>query len=235
MTADFKQKIQLVLLAGIVIAGARTGYILYERHAERVEPATTAAAPLNPDYYVTPKKLHPYDVKSARQLTEQPVWVREGYYYTYYPYDPARKSVEFAHPAGLLGPLEKLQIKDVVTAPTPGEPGQKQVMATFERSGESYAFPIGMEQDGNFRIDSDDILYIQDPHELYKHWPPEIWQAIDSHQVKPGMNELQVSFAIGYGTLESSGDSRTLKYPNGGQPITITYEDGKAAQIKPGH
>ena len=42
------------------------------------------------DYYVTPKKLRPYDLKSAHQLTEQPVWVKVGYYHTYYPYNAAR-------------------------------------------------------------------------------------------------------------------------------------------------
>ena len=39
----------------------------------------------NADYYVTPKKLYPYDLKSAQQLTQQPVWMKEGYRYTYYP------------------------------------------------------------------------------------------------------------------------------------------------------
>src|SRR5882762_6224836 len=57
---------------------------------------------------------------------------------------------------------------------------------------------------------------IEDPHELYKHWPPDIWGAIDQHQVKLGMNELQVDFALGMGVLDHSGDSavKTAHYAN---------------------
>ena len=87
-----KQKIQVILIAAIAIAAVRTGYVLYGRHAEtNKEVQQQAAPPLNPDYYVTPRKLHPYDLKSARELTQQPVWVKEGYRYAYYPYNPATR------------------------------------------------------------------------------------------------------------------------------------------------
>ena len=50
------------------------------------------------------------------------------------------------------------------------------------------------------------------------------------------MNELQASFAIGVGIPEGSGDygSRTLHYANGGKPVTITFENDKAVEIKTG-
>jgi hypothetical protein len=233
MTADANRKIHLILLAGIVVTGLRTAYIFYERHEENTEQVRKPPPPLlNPDYYVVPKKLYPYDLKSARQLTQQPVWVKVGYYYTYYPY--ARHRADFAHAAGLLLPLEKLQIKDVVTDVTPGSPDQRQVMAVFDQAGKTYAFPIGMEKEGDFKVYSDDMLFIQDPHQLYKHWPQGVWQAVDQHQAKPGMNELQVGFAIGFGVPEGSDDPRIVDYPNGGKPLRITYENGKAAEIKPG-
>ena len=162
-----------------------------------------------------PKKLRPYDVKSARQLTEQAVWVKEGYRYTYYPFDPARKKSDFSNGAGLLLPLEKLSVKNVVLDASPGSPDQRQVMAVFEKDGKSYAFPIRSTQAGEFQIYSDEMLFIQDPHDLYKHWPADIWSAIDNHQVKPGMNELQADFAIGMGMPDKSGDSsvRNTAYP----------------------
>ena len=70
---EVKRKIQLALALAIAVAAIRTGYVLYERHASsKKETQAQAAPPLNPDYYVTPKKLHPYDLKSARELTEQP-------------------------------------------------------------------------------------------------------------------------------------------------------------------
>jgi hypothetical protein len=80
------------------------------------------------------------------------------------------------------------------------------------------------------------MLFIQDPHELYNHWPSDVWSAIDQHQVKPGMSELQADFAVGIGIPESSsGESgnRTLNYPNGGNPLSVTYRDDKATLIKP--
>jgi hypothetical protein len=230
MTSETKQKIQLFLVVALLVAGVRTAYIFYERWAPE---KPSAAPPLNPDYYVVPKKLYPYDLKSARQLSEQPVWVKEGYRYSYYPYRHGR--ADFSHEAGQLLPLEKLEIKDVVTDVTPGSPDERQIMAVFEQDGQSYAFPIGSIRQGNYRIYSDEMLYIQDPHQLYQHWPPEIWQAIDQHQVMPGMSELQVDFSIGFGLLEGSGlsDARTLNYPNGGKPLRITFRDGKAAEIQP--
>ena len=50
------------------------------------------------------------------------------------------------------------------------------------------------------------------------------------------MNELQVSFAIGLGIPEGSGDSgdKTVDYANGGKPLSITYRNGKVAEIQPG-
>ena len=145
-------------------------------------------------------------------MTRQPVWIREGYRFTYYPY---AGHTDFQHPAGTLGPIEKLDIKDVVVDRAPDSGSDKQVMAIFEKDGKRFAFPIGVVANGDYKIYSDDILFIQDPHELYKHWPAEVWKLIDAHQMQPGMNELQASFAIGMGAPEGSGMSnpRIVDYP----------------------
>lgn len=238
MTQDTKKKIQLALAVVIVISGARAGYILYQRHEDYVaaqkQQAAKNLAYSNQDYYVTPKKLHPYDINSAKQLTQQPVWVKEGYRYTFYRYVPVVKKVDFAHEAGTLGPLERLQIREVMAVAAPG--GRKQVVALFDKDGHELAVPIGFENDGQYNIYSDEIFYIEDPHELYKHWPQDVWQAVEQHQVKPGMNELQTDFAIGMGTPDagSTSEEKTVHYPNGGNPLVVTYHDGKAAEIKAG-
>jgi len=234
MSPETKKRIEWLLAVAILVAGARTGYILYQRHASQASQAEPRELPLNPDYYVIPKKLYPYDLKSARQLTQQPVWVKEGYRYTYYPY--ANHRSDFAHEAGQLLPIENLQIKDVITDISPGSPDQRQVMAVFEKDGKTYAFPIGFVKAGEYQIYSDEMLYIQDPHDLYKHWPAEVWQAIGQHQVRQGMNELQADFAIGMGVPDRSNDPdvKTVRYPNGGQPLSITFRDGKAAEIRQG-
>jgi hypothetical protein len=244
MTPDTKRKIQLGLGVLIAVTAIRAAYIVYERYSERAQDAQQAekkAPPLNADDYVVPKKLYPSDLKSAKQLTKQPVWVREGYHHTYYPYDPARHHTDFSHEAGLLLPLQKLEIKDVIldtdaqsSGPHSGQ--SRPIMAVFDLDGKPFAVSIGSFADNSYSIYSDYYFFIQDPHELYKHWPPEMWQAIDEHQAKPGMNELQVDFALGMGTLDHSSDSavKIAHYPNGGKPVTVTYRQGKAAEIQSG-
>ncbi|MGA2101939.1 MAG: hypothetical protein ABSG34_12590 [Candidatus Sulfotelmatobacter sp.] len=228
-------------MAALVVATIRAGVIFYDRHEDRMAAERQKHARdvgySNPDYYVSPKKLYPYDVKSAKQLTQQPAWVKEGYHYTYYPYDAASKRVDFGHEAGLLGPIEKLAIIDVVAATPPGADQKRQVMAVFEKEGKKYAVPMGYESDGQFTIYSDDMFFIEDPHDLYKHWPPDVWQAVDQHTVKPGMNELQADFAVGMGVPDSGAgsDDKTVRYANGGKPLVVVYRNGKVEDITPGN
>ncbi len=236
MDPELQKKLQIFLLAAIVLAAGRTAYIFYERsEASKEDAKPRHATLLNPDYYVAPKKLHPHDLKSARQLTAQRVWVRLGYQIAYYPYSAERHHADFAHEAGTLPPLQKLAIQDVVTDVSPLAPGTRQVLARFSLDGKNFAAPIGAEKSGVFRIYSDNIFFIEDPHDLYKHWPADVWHKLDAHEVQPGMSELQAAFAIGMGLPQDSGayGSRTLRYPNGGNPLTITFENDRALAIKP--
>src|SRR5258705_3528626 len=100
-----------MLVIAIAVAAVRAGYVVYERRTSAATEAKEQAPPLNPDYYVIPKKLYPYDLKSAKQLTQQPVWVKEGYRFTYYPYDRIRHRTDFSREAGLLLPIQKLDVK----------------------------------------------------------------------------------------------------------------------------
>jgi hypothetical protein len=238
MSPEAKQRLRLALTLAVVVAGLRAGYILYQRHEEYLasekQKQATNAGYSNPDYYVAPKKLHPYDLKSANQITQQPVWVKEGYRYTYYPYNVAARRTDFGHEAGLLLPIERLEIKRVEMETAPG--GRRQMMAVFEKEGKIFSVPVGFESDGQYKIYSDEIFFIEDPHELYKHWAPEVWQAVEQHEVKPGMNEMQADFAVGMGVPDAGNSSseKTVRYPNGGKPLVIVYRDGKAAEIKAG-
>jgi len=233
--ASAKQKIQLFLVLAMVVSAARVAWIFHERHQEATIPAKQEAPPLNPDYYVTPKKLYPYDFKTAKQqLMQQPAWVKVGYFYSYYPYDLGTHRADLAHPAGKLLPIQKLEVKDVFQQPSPG--GERQVMVVFPQDGKHYATAVGNEKDGDYKFYCNDMLFFEDPHVLYKHWPADVWQAIDQHQVKPGMSELQADFAIGVGLLEGGGDDtdKTLEYPDGGKPLQVSYHNGKAIKVKPG-
>jgi len=234
---EFQKKLQVFLAIAIVLAGGRAAYIVYERHEAMKEDAKPKQEmTLKADYYVTPKTVHAYDLKSARQFTEQPVWMKYGYQLTYYPYDSKRHKTDFGHEAGVLLPLQKLAIQDVVTDVAPQAPGNKQVLACFSLDGKNYAVPIGAEKGSDFKLRANDIFFIEDPHDLYRHWPADVWKKIDAHEVQSGMSELQATFAIGSGIPEGSGDygSRTLHYANGGKPLVITFQNDKAVEIKAG-
>jgi hypothetical protein len=235
MKPETRKWLQIALAVAIVAAGVRLVVVMKGRNNPAAAGAgAKPAPPLNANYYVVPKKLYPFDLKSARQLAQQPVWVKEGYRYTYYPYEPSRRRADFKTEAGTLGPIEKLDIKDVIPETGPG--GQKLVMATFEKDGNPYAVQIGTVNGKDYRIYSDEMFYIQDPHQLYGFWPKEVWTAIASHQVKAGMDELQTDFAIGMGVPQRQEDPaiKTVDYPNGGKPLQVTFRDGKAVDVKPG-
>jgi hypothetical protein len=105
-------------------------------------------------------------------------------------------------------------------------------MAVFSDGGKSYAFPVGTKLGDDFTISADDELYLEDPRQLYSSWPKDIWKAIDQHEVKPGMNELQASFAVGVPSGASqNGEEKTVDYANNGHPLKVTYENGHATQV----
>src|SRR5262249_46849764 len=144
----------------------------------------------NQDDYVKINKIFPYSVESAKkELVGKAVWVKSGNQVPYYRYDAASHSVNFKQQAGLLPPLAKLQVKDVVLARKPAaalKPGEvavvhKEIMAAFDMAEEKgqYAASIGTNTGDDYTFTVNDLLFFDDPHEIYKHWPPEIWSAID--------------------------------------------------------
>lgn len=200
----------------------------------------------NQDDYVTPHKIFPYNVESAKkELADKPVWVKSGSQMPYYRYDASSHAVNFARQIGSLPPLAKLQVKDVILSrkPVALKPGEvavvhKEIMAVFEKAGEPglYAASIGSNTGDDYTFTANEQLFFDDPHELYKHWPPDVWSAIDRHEAIAGMSELQASFALG-GVGGSDSDKvgeRTIEFENGGKPVTVTFEKNKAVKVTPG-
>lgn len=241
------RRIQIILFIFVVIAGLRLFFIFRSRHEPGPAPKPAVANPnFSADDYVVPTQLHAYDLKSAKEgLDGKPVWVRAGYQLYYYP--DAGGRIDFKRPVGLLPPLAKLEVKDVVEAATPGAKAeeiapnvrirQQQVMATFHLPSDPklYAAPIGVSKGGDYTLYINDTFFFEDPRQLYKHWPSEVWSAIDQHQAKPGMNELQTSFALGTGIPQGSGGdygSRTLEYDNNGHPVRVTFEHNRATSVQ---
>lgn len=248
MDADAKKKILIPAVAILVIAAVRIGFMVYERRdtgAGPKKPETTYSS--NMDDYVTPHKIFPYNVESAKkELVGKPVWMKTGNLLPYYAYDTAGHSVNFKKKAGLLPPLAKLQVKDVVLErePVALKPGQvavvqKQIMAVFEKAGEpgTFAVSFGTNTGDDYSFSAvNDIFFFEDPHELYKHWPADTWNAIDQHQAKQGMSELQASFALGSNMSADGGDygNRTIEFANAGKAVTVTFEKNKATTVTQG-
>jgi hypothetical protein len=247
MDADLKKRIKITVIVFVVIAAARVGFMLYARRDTGGGPKkaeTTYSA--NLDDYVTPHKIFPFNVDSAKkELVGKPLWVKTGNFLPYYPYDAASHSVNFKRKAGLLPPLAKLQIKDVVLQrePVALKPGQvsvvqKQIMAVFEKAGEpgTFAASFGLNTGDDYSFSANDLFFYEDPHELYKHWPADTWSAIDQHQAKQGMSELQASFALGTNMNTDTGEygNRTVEFANAGKPVTVTFEKNKAVTVTPG-
>ncbi len=234
MNPEWRKRIQIFLIILLVLSGIRFYLIYHERHSgweDRTKKAETK--PLSADVYVVPRKIHAYDLQSSRVLIGKTVWVEAGDQMLFFPYDPARRRVDFDHPMGRLPSLEKLEIKDVMLQTDPLH--QRKLMAAFIRPGETkqYAVTVGFVHGDDYTIFFDNAFLIDDPHQLYKHWPSDVWTAIEQHQVKLGMNELQTSFALGGGVPRDSGayGNRTVEYHYGDKQTTVAFENDRAIEI----
>jgi hypothetical protein len=242
--SDWRKRLHIILFIFLVLAALRTAYIFYERRqplpTEKKETYST-----NLDDYVTLPKVYPFDLKSAKkELVGKTVWVKAGNAVAYYRFKINTPSADLSHPIGLLPPLEKFQISDVIRqkTPRPLQAGQvavvqKQILVVFDLRGKEgpFAVPVGTAIADNYTFTANDIFFFADPHELYKHWTPDVWSAIDQHQAKPGMNEIQVSLALGTAGSVGAGDygNRTNEYRNHDNPVQVTFEKNRAVTVEP--
>lgn len=243
MEADWRKRLQIFVIILVVLAGLRTAYFFYQRSSTAAPAKSQPVYSTNLDDYVTPPRIQPYDLNSARkELAGKTVWVKAGNQVPYYPYNAATHQADFKRKAGLLPPLEKLQVEDVISqraaaSPAPGQVAvvQRQLMAVFKKSDQpgTYAVSIGTNVDEDFNFIANELFFFADPHELYKHWPPDVWKAIDQRQAREGMSELQVSFALGTSAIAGVGDygNRTMEYTNNGNLVKVTFEKNRAVSV----
>lgn len=234
--SEWKKYVQFILVIGFLLAAARLGWIYWERREAEKPPEREAAAStynLTDDDYVVLPKSYAYDVPSARkELGGKVVWVRAGNQLVMYATDPASHRADFGKEQGVLPPLDKLTVRDIVLQKAPKS--DHQILAIVEHAdGRLSAVPAGAANANGTNLYLNDIFFYSDPHTLYKHWPADSWAAVDRHEVKPGMSELQAVFALGAGRPTSGGTlgDRTIEFPNNGHPITVTFTDNKATQI----
>jgi hypothetical protein len=224
----------------ILAVGGEFLYLHHERNVPVVLKAPEREV-IADDDLVFLKKKRPDSLKDVKELAGSTVWVSAGAQMEFYPY--AGHAAQYGKSAGTLLGAEPIVIKDAVeqvapkaaTFRIPG--GDKQVLLVFNRPGETkeYAVPVGYRQGTDYTFYTDEILFYDDPHELYKHWGPEIWKAVDAHQVILGMNERQVELALGQvsqSTSKAYGD-RMVVFANMGKPMAVTFVKNKVTAFRP--
>jgi hypothetical protein len=227
-----RRTIQKYLLIVLVLVTVRTAWILYRRHA----PLPARPAPhvyVNPDHYVYLPRAYLTDVASARKLVGTIIWVRDGYRYPAFPYDPGVRRTQRGGDADLLPPLRQITVGDVTQEPAK-RPGIEEVNLVFEDEKASPPFRsvnIGAcERRHGCRFYFDEMFFLKDPRLLYSHWDAETWKAIERHEIREGMTEAQISFAAGYGRVISDGRGipgaeRVVEFrPPGRPPVMVTFD-----------
>jgi hypothetical protein len=223
----------------LAVAG-EVAWLHHERNADVPAPKV-ALVKVDDDDNVFLKKERPDTLKDAKDLKGRTLWVSAGGQLDYFPYNG--KSADYAKTQGVLLGAEPLVIQDAIEQVAPKSAtfripgGEKQVLLVFTKAGSptKYAVPVGYRENGTYTYLTDEIFFYDDPHQLYKHWSPEIWKAIDEHRAILGMNERQVQMALGQ--VSKSGQDtigdRTVEFDNQGHPKRVTFVHNKATAITP--
>jgi hypothetical protein len=235
-------KIVVLLTMPMLLFAAWRIWSLYK---ERHEPVVVKQGPperqITQDDLVHPRKMYIESLKAAKEeLKGQTVWMQAGYQLEYYP--DRGGSIVFSQKKGPLPSIQELKVEDVVEVATPASwvsripRGSKNIFLIFRKPDEpaEYAVPMGEVEGGNEEFRMDDLLYYDDPHKLYSYWPANVWQAIDQHQVKPGMSELQTMMSVGQVAQSDSSDygNRTVTYIAGDRKVTVTFSGDKATEVQ---
>jgi len=240
----------------VAITGAMVltvGIELLYLHHERNSPGTIAApeeyGKVDPDDLVFLKKERPSSMADLKDLDGKTIWVSAGGQLDSYPY--AAHRANYVKPAGTLLGAEPLVVKEAfeqvapktATYRIPGGDRQVLLVFTMPNSGsqttgdptKEYAVPVGYRQGSDYEISTDEIFFYDDPHELYKHWGPQIWQAVDAHQVILGMNERQVELSLGQVSKSVSSEygNRLVIYANLGKPMAVTFVKNQVTAFRP--
>jgi len=229
----------LLTLVVLLAAGGYLAYVFHQRNEPGVQKPRYEEAPVTDDEVVQPRKMYIATLKDTNDLVGKTVWVQAGFSMDYYPYAAGR--VEFAHPMGVLPSVQQLTIEKIVEQKVPANlatrvpAGDKQVLVAFKMPGDAkeYATAIGTIQGTDETYYADQMFYYDDPHQLYKHWPADVWQAVDEHKPKADMNELQVAMALGTMQQSDSRDigNRTVTYDAGGKKWSVSFAKNKATTV----
>ena len=233
-------------IGGTVILLLAVGGDLAWLHHERNEPVPVApTAKMDPDDLVFLKQQPPSSLADVKQLAGTTVWMEAGGQLYYYPC--AGRRADYSKPVGALLGAEPLAIKDAFEQVAPKSAnvriprGDKQVLLAFTLPSSAdparlYAVPVGYKQGSDYSFANDQIFFYDDPHLLFNHWGPKIWQAVDAHQVILGMSERQVGLSLGQLTRSQGKDygNRSVVYENLGKPMVVTFVGDQVTDFHPG-
>ncbi len=235
-------------VVALLAVGIRVGLIYRERHAPSAPVAAPQQAKLPDDAFVFLKKKRPSSMADLKELYGTTVWVSAGGQMDFYPvvanhaeYAKKAGTLLGAEPITIVGAMEQVAPK-AATFRIPG--GDRQVLLTFKvpagvqgpGEGETiFAVPVGYREGGQYTFSTDEIFFYDDPHQLYKHWSPQIWDAIDHHRAILGMSESQVQMALGQVSDSVSNEygNRRVMYSNLGHPMDVIFVKDKATAIMP--
>jgi len=234
------QKMLISMLITLVIGGAYLFSVWRHRQNPGVIPQDNTRQTLSKDDLVVMREFFPMHFEDTLRLEGTTVWMKNGYIMPYYLYSGGH--VQFAKRAGLIPAAQRLDVKKIVKQIAPvGEDdsvghGDRQAFAVFALPGSAalYATPIGSIQGNDEAYYCDMLFYYDDPHTIYDYWPRDVWAAIDAHQVKQGMSELETEMAIGHKMHADARTvgNRTVTYDQADKHWTVTYVKNRATTIK---
>jgi hypothetical protein len=234
------QKAGIVTLITLTIGGIYLFTVYEHRKNPGVATRGSQEPQLTPDDVAVVRAMFPTTFDDVVKLENTSVWMKNGYTMAYFPYQSGH--ILFTHPQGKIPSAQRLDIKKVIKASPPASVddgishGTRQAFAIFTMPGDAaeYATAIGAIDGSQQQYYSDVLFYYDDPHSIYSNWPKDVWTAIDAHQVKPGMSELETRMAIGQKTQSdsSSEGNRTVTYDQDGKQWTVTFVDNKATAVE---
>jgi hypothetical protein len=235
------KKILIPTVITLVLGGFYLFIVFKHRQNPGIVNQNQPAEHLTADDVAVVRMEFPQHFDDVKELEGKSVWMKNGYSMPYYPYEAGR--IEFAKQIGLIPADQRLDVKKVIKEAVPAsvadniEHGSHQAMIVFTLPGgtDQFATPVGYLENANDEHYFCDLLfYYDDPHSIYSNWPKDMWVAIDAHQVKPGMSELQTRMAIGmkmHPDGQTEGD-RTVDYDVNGKHHAITYVKNRATAIQ---
>ena len=234
------QKALLTTLVTLAIGGIYLFTVFEHRRSPGVQPENNLEQNPSPDDVAVVRMMFPTSFDDVLKLQGTSVWMKNGYTMPYFPYEGGR--IVFSKQIGVIPSAQRLDIKKVIKAVPPAQVddgishGTRQAFAIFALPGgpSLYATVVGAIDGSQEEYFSDVLFFYDDPHTVYDNWPKSVWNAIDTHQVIPGMNELQTRMSIGQNqqVLSSGEGNRTVAYDQAGKKWTITFVDNKATTIK---